>query len=160
MSTTIEHAPSAVHRGDDELPWVDDGRGTETKVLVAKVREGLWIVRTRFAPGVRVQTHKHTGPVYAYTSSGAWHYLESEYVNRAGSFLYEPAGSTHTLVVPESNTEPTDVWFQIYGANLNLAPDGTVQSVTDAASVLGVYRHRCAKLGLADPPVLTDDTTA
>jgi len=153
----IEHAPSAVHRGDDELPWIDDGRGSQTKVLVAKVREGLWIVRNRFAPGVRVQTHKHTGAVYAYTVSGAWHYLESEYVNRAGSFLYEPAGSIHTLVVPESNTEVTDVWFQIYGANLNLADDGSVDSVTDAASVLEFYRRRCAKAGLPAPKVLTDD---
>lgn len=160
MATAIEQAPSAVHRGEADLPWVDDGRGTQTKLLVAKEREGLWIVRTRFAPGVRVQTHKHTGPVYAYTSSGAWHYLESEYVNRAGSFLYEPAGSIHTLVVPESNTEPTDVWFQIYGANLNLNEDGSVDSVTDVASVLSVYRHRCAKLGITDPPVLTDDTVA
>ncbi|MEZ5236195.1 MAG: 2,4'-dihydroxyacetophenone dioxygenase family protein [Acidimicrobiia bacterium] len=160
MTAAIEHAPSAVHRGDDDLPWISDGRGTDVKVLVAKVREGLWIVRTRFEPGVRVQTHKHTGPVYAYTSTGAWHYLESEYVNRAGSFLYEPAGSTHTLVVPASNTEPTDVWFQIYGANLNLDDDGNVESVTDAASVLASYRRRCAKLGLGEPPVLTDEDSA
>jgi 2,4'-dihydroxyacetophenone dioxygenase len=153
-----ETAPTAVHRGDDALPWVDDGRGTATKLLVAKEREGLWIVRTRFQPGVLVQTHKHTGAVYAYTLSGAWQYLESEYVNREGSFLYEPAGSIHTLVVPESNTEVTDVWFQIYGANLNLGPEGEVESVTDAASVLGWYRHRCAKAGLGEPPVLTDDT--
>ena len=146
MTISIEHAPSAQHRGEDDLPWIDDGRGTQTKLLAAKIREGLWIVRTRFAPGVKVQTHKHTGPVYAYTSSGAWHYLESEYVNRAGSFLYEPAGSIHTLVVPESNTEVTDVWFQIYGANLNLADDGSVDSVTDAASVLASYLRRCAKL--------------
>jgi len=78
-------------------------------------------------------------------------------VNRAGSFLYEPAGSIHTLVVPESNTEVTDVWFQIYGANLNLADDGSVDSVTDAASVLEFYRRRCAKAGLPAPKVLTDD---
>lgn len=160
MTISIEHAPSALHRGEDDLPWIDDGRGTQTKLLAAKIREGLWIVRARFAPGVKVQTHKHTGPVYAYTSSGAWHYLESEYVNRAGSFLYEPAGSIHTLVVPESNTEVTDVWFQIYGANLNLADDGSVESVTDAASVLDSYLRRCAKLGLPVPPVLLDDTAA
>lgn len=141
----IEEIPSAIHRGDDDLPWVDNGEGTELKVLVAKVAEGLWIVRTRFAPGVAVQTHKHTGPVYAYTLSGAWHYAESEYVNRAGSFLYEPAGSQHTLLVPEDNDEVTDVWFQIFGANLNLDADGGVESVTDAASVLASYRNMCVR---------------
>ncbi|MGY9074273.1 MAG: 2,4'-dihydroxyacetophenone dioxygenase family protein [Acidimicrobiales bacterium] len=152
----IEEIPSAIHRGDDDLPWVDNGEGTELKVLVAKVAEGLWIVRTRFAPGVAVQTHKHTGPVYAYTLSGAWHYAESEYVNRAGSFLYEPAGSQHTLLVPEDNDEVTDVWFQIFGANLNLDADGGVESVTDAASVLASYRHMCVRDGHGEPAVLTD----
>lgn len=153
----IEEVPSAIHRGDDELPWIDDGHGTSVKVLVAKVEEGLWIVRTRFEPGVNVQIHKHTGPVYAYTISGAWHYKESDYVNRAGSFLYEPAGSVHTLMVPADNDEITDVWFQIYGANLNLDADGNVTSVTDAASVLAYYRASCIEAGHGDPPVLTDD---
>ena len=154
--TMIDEAPTAIHRGDDDLPWVDNGHGTELKVLVAKVQEGLWIVRTRFSPGVEVQTHKHTGQVYAYTLSGAWHYAESEYVNRAGSFLYEPAGSIHTLLVPADNTEVTDVWFQIYGANLNLDPDGEVDSVTDAASVLAHYQRACEEIGRPNPPVLVD----
>ncbi len=156
MAIAFETAPSALHLGEDDLPWVPDGYGGEMKVLVAKEQEGLWIVRNRFAPGTLVQTHKHTGQVYAYTLSGAWHYLESEYVNRAGSFLYEPAGSIHTLNVPADNTEITDVWFQIYGANLNLAPDGSVASITDAANVLSRYRHLCAKAGVTDPPVLVD----
>ena len=152
----IEAAPTAVHRGDGELPWVDDGHGTSFKVVVAKEKEGLWIVHTRFDPGVKVQTHKHTGPVYGYTSLGSWHYLESGFVNEAGSFLYEPAGSIHTLVVGEDNEEVTEVWFQIYGANLNLDSEGNVESVTDAASVLEGYRKLCAKHGHAEPAVLTD----
>ncbi|MFN0092200.1 MAG: 2,4'-dihydroxyacetophenone dioxygenase family protein [Acidimicrobiales bacterium] len=156
MAIAFETAPSAIHRGEADLPWVPDGFGGEMKLLVAKEREGLWIVRNRFAPGTLVQTHKHTGQVFGYTLAGAWHYLESEYVNRAGSFLFEPAGSIHTLNVPADNTEITDVWFQIYGSNLNLAPDGSVASVTDAASVLSRYRHQCAKVGVLDPPVLTD----
>ena len=156
VMTMIDEAPSAIHRGEDELPWLDDGQGTELKLLVAKVEEGLWIVRARFAPGVEVQTHRHTGQVYAYTLSGSWHYAESEYVNRAGSFLYEPAGSIHTLLVSPDNTEPTDVWFQIYGANLNLDEDGNVESVTDAGSVLEDYLQRCEAAGYPAPPVLTD----
>ena len=91
--------------GEDDLPWIDSGRGNEVKLLTAKISESLWIVRTRFQPGTAVQTHRHTGQVYAYTMSGSWHYKESEYVNRAGSFLYEPAGSVHTLLVPEDNTK-------------------------------------------------------
>ena len=94
---TMLEIPTAIHRGDDELPWVDIGDGSLLKVLQIKEREGLWVIRNRFMPGYDVQTHKHTGPVYAFTMSGAWCYKESDFVNRAGSFLYEPAGSVHTL---------------------------------------------------------------
>ena len=158
--TMIELEPSAVHRGEDDLPWIDSGRGNDVKLLTAKISEGLWIVRTRFQPGTAVQTHRHTGPVYAYTISGSWHYKESEYVNRAGSLLYEPAGSVHTLLVPEDNVEVTDVWFQIYGANLNLDDDGNVESVTDAGSVLQWYLEGAAAVGWDDPPVLIDESPA
>jgi len=33
------------------------------KVLQIKEREGLWVIRNRFMPATRLQTHKHTGPV-------------------------------------------------------------------------------------------------
>ena len=148
--------PSAIHRGDDELPWAEIGDGSLLKVLHIKAREGLWVIRNRFAPGYRVQTHKHTGPVFAYTETGAWRYLESDFVNTAGSYLYEPAGSVHTLVVPEDNTEPTDVFFAIHGANLNLDTDGNVESVYDASSILQAYLFLCEAQGLPRPPVVLD----
>ena len=91
--TAIATPPSAVHIGAEELPFVDLGGGNKLKVLQVKEREGLWVIRNRFMPGYLVQTHKHTGPVYAFTTTGAWRYKESDFVNRAGSFLYEPAGS-------------------------------------------------------------------
>src|SRR5579875_1346998 len=120
--------PAAVHRGADELPFVDIGDGSKLKVLQVDVGEGLWIVENIFRAGYTVPKHRHTGPVYAYTTRGAWHYKEYEFVNRAGSFLYEPAGSVHTL---ESLADDTHVWFQMYGVNLNLDPDGNVESIFD-----------------------------
>lgn len=154
----FDHAPTAQHLGDDELPWVQNPRmeGVELKLVTAKVKEGLWILRTRFAPGIELQTHKHTGQVHAFTLAGSWGYRESEYLNTAGSFLYEPAGSVHTLYVPETNTEVTDIWFAIWGANLNMDEDGSIVSVTDAESTLAHYLKGCADLGVEDPPVLTD----
>ncbi|MEM7095342.1 MAG: 2,4'-dihydroxyacetophenone dioxygenase family protein [Actinomycetota bacterium] len=157
LAEAMEHAPTAQHLGDDELPWIASrSMGVQTKLYVAKVSEGLWILRNRFDPGVELQTHKHTGQVYAFTTAGAWGYRESEYMNTAGSFLYEPAGSIHTLYTPEDNTEVTDVFFAIYGANLNMDADGAIDSVTDAESVLGYYLHECTKLGIDKPAVLTD----
>jgi quercetin dioxygenase-like cupin family protein len=142
---------TAIHLGAGDLPYVDMGGGNLLKVVHVKEREGLWIVENVFQAGYQVQRHRHTGPVYAYTTSGAWRYLESDYVNRAGSYLYEPAGSVHTLTVVEDDTR---VWFQIYGANLNLDDDGAVESVTDGAGALGYYLHLAESQGLGRPPVL------
>ena len=145
----------AFHLGEEEIPWVDTGTGVELKLVQADVEAGLWIVRNRFAPGVVVQKHKHTGQVYGYTLTGAWMYAEYDYINRAGSFLYEPAGSVHTLTVPDDNTELTDVWFQIYGSNLNLDADGNVESITDAEGIYAAYMAMCEAQGLPRPNVLT-----
>ena len=149
----IENAPSAVHIGADELPYVDIGGGSKLKVIQVKEREGLWIVENIFQAGYEVQTHKHTGPVYAYTTSGAWKYKEYDYVNRAGSFLYEPAGSIHTLTAIEDDTH---VWFQMYGANLNLDAAGNVESVIDGAGTLQAYYLLAEAEGLPRPNVLVD----
>ncbi len=75
-------------------------------------------------------------------------------VNTAGSYLYEPAGSIHTLTVPETNTEETDVWFAIHGANLNLDADGNVESVVDGSLTLAAYYMLCEAEGLPRPGVL------
>ena len=147
---------TAIHLGDEEIPWVGIPDGSLMKVVYARVQEGLWIIRNRFKAGFEVATHKHTGPVFGYTSSGAWKYKEYDYVNRAGSFLYEPAGSIHTLMVPEDTTEDTDVWFQIHGANLNLNPDGSIESVVDAKLVSDAYFALCEMQGLSRPNVVTD----
>ena len=126
--TLTENAPTAVHIGADELPFVH-----------------LWAQYSVL--------QKHTGPVYAYTTSGAWKYKEYDYVNRAGSFLYEPAGSVHTLTVVEDDTR---VWFQIYGANLNLDADGNVESIIDAGGILEAYYMLAEAEGLPRPNVLVD----
>jgi 2,4'-dihydroxyacetophenone dioxygenase len=151
--TMIESAPSAIHRGADEMPFVDIGGGNKLKVLQVKEGEGLWIVENIFQTGFAVQTHRHTGPVWGYTTSGAWKYKESEYVNRAGSFLYEPAGSVHTLTCIEDDTK---VWFHMYGVNLNLDADGNIDSVASGPSSLKAYYALCEAQGLPRPNVLVD----
>ncbi|NNE73535.1 MAG: 2,4'-dihydroxyacetophenone dioxygenase family protein [Acidimicrobiales bacterium] len=144
----------AIHRGDDDLPFLDTGTGTWLKLCMVDLGAGLWVIRNRFDAGVQVQKHKHTGAVFGFTLAGAWKYAEYDYVNRAGSFLFEPAGSEHTLTVPADNTEQTDVWFAIYGANLNLAADGSIESITDAAGILAAYRAMAAAAGHPDPDVV------
>jgi len=149
--TITSPVEEAIHRGAGDMPWVEIGDGSKLKVLQVHPKEGLWIVENIFMAGMEVQKHKHTGPVWGYTTSGAWKYKEYDYVNRAGSFLYEPAGSIHTLQCIEDDTH---VWFHMYGSNLNLAEDGSVESVTDGASALAGYYALCEAQGFPRPNVI------
>lgn len=145
----------AIHIGKDDLPWVDIGDGSELQLLQADLNQGLWVINSRFSPGYKVQTHYHTGAVFAVTMSGSWYYEEyPDYVNRKGSYLYEPAHSVHTLVVSEDNDEVTEVWFAIYGANINIEKDGRVTGVVDTQGVLGLYRALCEQQGLSHEKVI------
>ena len=154
--------PPTVHSGIDDRPWVGREPGNQVRLLQVDLAQGVWTLQSRFEPGIVVQTHKHTGHVHAFTQSGSWHYRESpEQVSTAGSYLFEPAGSVHTLVVPEDNDEPTDIWFTIQGANLNLDADGNVELVIDAAFILTFYAALCEQQhGLVDPPVVRVGVTS
>jgi len=151
--TTLE-IPKALHRGESDLPFVNLGDGTHMQVLQLDVEAGLWVIRTKFEPGVVVQTHKHTGEVFAFTLAGSWKYAEYPEVNVAGSYLYEPAGSIHTLTVPAENEGMTDVWFAIYGANLNLDANGNVEMVIDAGLIRDTYFALCEAEGHPRPNVI------
>ena len=146
--------PAALHVGTSDLPFVDLGDGSTLQLLHVDVEAGLWVIRTKFQPGYLVDTHKHTGTVYAFTLSGSWKYLEYPEVNTAGSYLFEPAGSVHTLSVPSDNTEVTDVFFVIQGANLNLDADGNIVSIIDAGTIAQAYIALAAMQGHGEVSVL------
>ena len=157
MATTvapIPGIPAALHRAEKDLPFVEFQEGVEFQLLQVDVEAGLWVIRARFDPGVTIQRHRHTGEVFAFTLQGSWKYLEYPQVNRAGSYLFEPAGSIHTLHVPATNEEVTDVWFAIRGANLNLDEEGKVESVLDAGAALEIYLALCEAGGHGRPDVI------
>lgn len=138
---------AAMHVGAADLPWVFAGPGAELQLLHVDLNQGLWISKTRFQPGIEVARHFHTGCVFAVTLAGSWYYKEyPEQVNRAGSYLFEPAGSVHTLVVPQQ-AEPTEAWFAIWGANVLMDEDGSATAIVDARVSLEVYRAFCRELG-------------
>jgi 2,4'-dihydroxyacetophenone dioxygenase len=151
--TTTAALPTAVHFGADELPFVDIGDGSQLKVLQVSEPQGLWVIQNVFQAGFEVPTHRHTGPVWGFTVSGAWRYKEYDYVNRAGSFLFEPAGSVHTLQCIEDDTL---VWFHLQGVNINLDADGNVIGIVDGPGVLAAYYALCEAQGLPRPNVLVD----
>ena len=141
-------APTQLVR-DEDLPWAEAPDGTAIKLQHVDLNSNLWISMTRLPPGARVVTHYHTGHVYAVTLQGRWFDEASpEEVSEAGSYLFEPAGSTHTLCTPADVEGDTIVWFAVFGANINLGEDGEVLSVVDAHAALEMYETYCDALGL------------
>lgn len=129
---------------DDDLPFVALPDGSKLQLLQVDLNQNLWVVRARFQPGFAIDTHYHTGSVFAVTLSGEWFYKEyPDKVNRAGSYLYEPAHSLHTLTVAEDATEDAVVWFAVYGSNINLDDDNNVTGIVDAKGLLALYRALC-----------------
>src|SRR5690348_3429846 len=95
---------------DQELPWLEDslGQGIKLKPLRLDMEAGVWVVLASFKPGSSVPLHYHTGEAEVFTLSGRWNYAEyPDQPQTAGSYLFEPAGSVHTLLVPADNTEDT-----------------------------------------------------
>ncbi len=83
------------------------------------------MIRVKFAPGVTLPLHFHTGTVHAYTDVGLLVYTEHpEQKQTAGMYLYEPGGSVHQFNTPANNTVDTDVFFVVTGANINYASMG------------------------------------
>lgn len=146
--------PEVAHLAAADLPWVTVDQGIELQLLQVDLARGLWVIRNRFQPGIKIPTHRHTGDVYGITLSGAWRYAEYDFVNRAGSLLFEPAGSVHTLTVPAENTEPTEVIFVINGSNLDVTPEGEVTMIVDAPLILELYVALCEAEGHGRPAVI------
>ena len=62
-------------------------------------------------PGAPLGDHHHVGTVRGYTLRGHWRYLEHHWIARPGTFIYEPAGEAHTLVVTDDSPEPAVILF-------------------------------------------------
>jgi hypothetical protein len=145
--------PVALHVGEDEVPWVPNLAypGTSMRLLQADVEAGVYAMAGRLPAGLEVGTHHHTGAVHMFTLSGAWGYREHEFVNRAGSYLYEPPGSIHTLYTPVDNVGITETLTVVYGTTEYLDADGHVVAVSDAATNLAAYYESCEAAGIPRP---------
>jgi hypothetical protein len=65
----------------------------------------------RIQPGAKLNPHYHPTSVFGMTISGSWRYLEHDWVATPGTFIWEPPGEAHTLVVDATNTEPMVTHF-------------------------------------------------
>jgi hypothetical protein len=149
---TNDLSTMARHVGEDEVPWVTNPNvGAQMRLIQVRLEDQMWVLHGKMPPGMMAARHKHTGPVLGFTMSGAWRYLEHDFVNRAGSYLYEPTGSVHTLTVPSENTETTETLFVQYGEVLYLDDDDEVTHVSNAQSNLTLYYEACEAANVPRP---------
>ena len=132
------------HADYSQLPWAECWAGDpriRLQMLMADIEGQRYAVRMQFQPGLLAVPHKHTGEVHALTRAGRWNYLEyaDSPDNVAGSYLFEPPGTAHTLKIADDAGPVTAVIFVIYGAMLHLDDEGSVIGVTDAESVIAEY---------------------
>ena len=123
---------------ENNIPLLRDtlAPGVHVKPLRLDLEAGCWVVLATFRPGAQVPLHYHTGIAEIYTLSGRWYYLEHpNQPQTAGSYLFEPAGSVHTLIVPETNTEDTVMFIRVEGANINFDEHGQFHSILDTTSI-------------------------
>ena len=81
-------------------------------------------------------------------------YVEHEYVNRAGSYLYEPVGSVHTLYVPEENEGLSEVLSIVYGDIEYLDEDGEVLYMSNWKRTMADYFEGCEAAGIPRPNIM------
>jgi quercetin dioxygenase-like cupin family protein len=75
------------------------------KPLLLNVSQGYYLNVLHVRGSGVLSRHRHHGPVHAFTLRGSWRYLEHDWVAAAGDYAFEPAGETHTLVVPDEVPE-------------------------------------------------------
>jgi quercetin dioxygenase-like cupin family protein len=133
--------------------------GIKAYPLFLDPHNGVWVLRVKFAPGVTLPLHFHTGTVHLYTMSGCWYYTEyPEQKQTAGCYLYEPGGSVHQFNTPASNTEDTDTFMVVHGSNINFGEDGSYLGMMDAGMIKmwtdqGIKDQGCDQMNYITPAI-------
>lgn len=139
---------------ESALPLIENvlGEGIHVKVLRLDLEHNEQVVLLVLAPGAALPLHYHTGPAEVYTLQGRWLYREfPDQPQTAGSYIYEPGGTAHTLVAPEDNTEDTVLLARVTGALANFNEDGSLHSLLDALMARHLTDTACAERGLETP---------
>jgi 2,4'-dihydroxyacetophenone dioxygenase len=138
-----------LHRSGEDVPAVPFTPYSED-VLIKLLRvdpvSGQLCVILSAPGGTQLGTHRHYGSVVVYTLKGAWRYLEHDWVARAGDFVYETAGSSHTFVVEEG--ESTEAFIVVEGALEFVDEDGSTIAIEDWRSMYTRYLEYCEEHGL------------
>ncbi len=144
-----EHFITNINLEDDRL-WVPYANGVWFQPCCFNVTSGGFSVLLKGLPGSMVGTHYHVGTVHGYTMRGHWRYLEHDWIAKPGTYIYEPAGEAHTLVITEDSPEPMMTLFVVGGGLIYLdkAVNGGFAAYEDGFTLLELARKYYREAGL------------
>ena len=88
---------------EDERVWVPQEDNVWFRPLMLDTRGGGFTDLLRVRRAGMLSRHRHPAPVHGYVIKGKWRYLEHDWVAEPGTYVYEPPGETHTLVLEDKN---------------------------------------------------------
>ena len=144
-----EHSIANINVDDNQL-WVPYAEGVWFQPCCFNVTSGGFSVVLKGSPGAKLGTHYHVGTVHGYTMRGHWRYLEHDWIATPGTFIYEPAGESHTLVITDNSPEPALILFIVEGGLIYLdkAVDGGFAAYEDGFTVLELTRKYYSEAGM------------
>ncbi len=129
-----------------EQEWVPQTDTVSFKPLVLNVSQGYYVNLLRVKGAGVLSRHRHPGPVHGLVLRGSWRYLEHDWVAEEGSYVFEPPGETHTLVVPTGVTEMITM-FNVTGALLYCDEFGAVTHAEDVFDKLAMAKTPYESIG-------------
>ncbi|HEY2864348.1 MAG TPA: 2,4'-dihydroxyacetophenone dioxygenase family protein [Casimicrobiaceae bacterium] len=131
----------------DERVWVPQAPDVWFRPLLLNTVNGGWCNLLRVRRSGVLSRHRHPMAVVGYVIKGRWRYLEHAWVAEEGSFVYEPPGETHTLIVPDDCAEMI-TFFNIGGAMIYLDESGRQIGYEDVFSKIEMCRAHYTAAGL------------
>jgi len=134
---------------DDERVWVPQASEVWFRPLLLNTVTGSWCNLLRVRKAGVLSRHIHPSWVTGYVIKGAWRYLEHDWVASEGSFVYEPPGEIHTLVVDASaQGNEMITFFNIHGAMVYVDEQGQHTGYEDVFTKIEMCRKHYAAVGL------------
>ena len=131
----------------DERVWVPQAANVWFRPLCLNVSQGYWTNMLRVRKSGVLSRHRHPAPVHGYVIRGKWRYLEHDWVATEGSYVFEPPGETHTLVVPD-DVEEMITYFQVNGVMYYVDPWGKATGYEDVFTKIDMCRRHFTDVGL------------
>ena len=137
--------PSAIP--DDDKLWVKQAENVYFRPLCLNASQGYWMNLLKVTKSGVLSRHRHPNAVHGFVLKGRWHYLEHDWEAKEGSYVYEPPGETHTLVVPD-DVEEMITFFQVNGIMSYVDPWGKLLGYEDVFTKIDLCRKHFTYIGL------------